>query len=79
MKNYQDEPNITDVSVYVLKDLSETRANGFKMYTAKTNWQEYFFFQSSKVANFLQKTYACMHAYDVFPALCLLSLFRRPL
>lgn len=43
MKNYQDEPNITDVSVYALEDSSETRTKGFKMYTAKTNWQKYFY------------------------------------
>lgn len=35
MKNFQDEPNITDVSIFALEDSSETRAKSFKMYTAK--------------------------------------------
>lgn len=40
MKNFQDEPNITDVSIFALEDSSETRTKTFKMYTAKIHRQK---------------------------------------
>lgn len=37
MKNFQDEPNITDVSLYALEKSSEAEAKRFKRHTARIN------------------------------------------
>lgn len=51
MKNFQDEPNTTDVSLYALEDPSEAGAKRFKRHTARINQQKYFLFQTNTVAN----------------------------
>lgn len=40
MKNFQDEPNITDVIIFALEDSSETRAKSFTKYIAKIHRQK---------------------------------------